>query len=97
VATQLKHNRRGTDHIYTGQGTGVSLKITLSEGGYRLKLGGEVRYEAMTDRQAESFRVFLHNAIDEALRTGATMRHVNIPLFDLPDEAQTTHIGVNEL
>jgi hypothetical protein len=96
--TNLNHARRGTDHIFTAKSAGTDLKMTISEGGYRLKISGETRFEALSDRQSKTFEVFLHNAIEEALRTAATMRHVNIPMFDLPDEAQThAHTGVNEL
>jgi hypothetical protein len=94
----LRHSKRGQDHSWSGHGIGYEIKLSAGQNGWRFKVSAEAKFEAMTDKQAMGFRTMLHNAIDEALRTAASQRHVNIPLFDLPDEAQTTNTqGVNEL
>jgi hypothetical protein len=94
----LKHHKRGQDHYYSGQSQGIDVKLAVTDHGYGLSLKGNVRFEALSDKQAVGFRTFIHNAIDEALRTAATQRHMNVPLFELTDTGQPTHPqGVNEL
>jgi hypothetical protein len=93
----LRHNKRGQDDLWSARGTGYEIKMGVSQNGWRFKLATEAQFEAMTDKQAMGFRTMLHNAVDEALRTAAAKRHVNVPLFDLTDEAQTYTQGVNEL
>jgi hypothetical protein len=95
----LRHNKRGQDHIFTGREMGRDLKIQVSGNGYRVSAKVEIQYEAITERAGAGFQAFIHRAIDEALATAANARHVNVPLFDLPDEAQTItpHEGINQL
>jgi hypothetical protein len=83
---RVKHQKRGQDHSYTVKETGRDIRAAVTHNGYHLRLTADVQFEALTDRQAVAVRTVLHNMIDEALRQAATQRHVNIPLFDLPDD-----------
>lgn len=93
----IRHQKRGENHTFTVSDVGRTMRITVTEHGYRLKASAEIKFDALTDRQAIAVRTTLHNIVDEALTTAAMQRHVNVPLFGLEsaDEAQQTQ-GVNE-
>jgi hypothetical protein len=94
----LRHQKRGQDHIYSDKQLGRDVKVSVTSNGWRLKVDAEIKFEALTTKQATAAMHQLHIAIDTAIRTAASQRHENVPLFDLPDEAQTINTqGVNTL
>lgn len=91
----IRHQRRGEDHTFSINDVGRSMRIHVSEHGYRIKVSAEIKFDALTDRQAAAANAQLHAIITDAMKTAAEQRHINVALFELPDDELQAQ-GVNE-
>jgi hypothetical protein len=94
VTPGLSHRKRGADeHLYSAGAQGWSVKASVTEHGWKVKLSAECKYTALAETDAQKFHDMVYAAAIESLRQAAELRHINTPLFDLPT-GDTTQ-GVN--
>lgn len=94
----LKHRKLGaTGHAYAATGLGYSIRAAVESSGYKFTLQAKIAYEALSAAQIKSVHAMLNAALDEAMRSSATMRRDNLTLFELDDVApQGKASGINE-
>lgn len=92
----IQHRKRGQDHIFTAQGQGYDVRVTVAGHGYEFTVASKADYAAMTDEQVEASRIDLADALVQAAAQSDSLRHHNPPLFDLTSLKGQTK-GINEL
>jgi hypothetical protein len=91
----IQHRKRGSDHVFTANGQGYQARITVSDSGYRMKVAYHCDYAAMRDITGQKAHHDMRDMFDQATLQAADLRHIEQPLFDLPD-TQGKSQGINE-
>lgn len=90
----LKKSKSGdSGRTFSERNTGYRITGNVSEHGYKAKLTVEIDYAAMTDRKAQKAHKVIYEAFTEILSTAASMRAINVPLFELEDITAPSHKG----
>lgn len=90
----LSHRKHGADnHLYGAGAQGWAVKASVTEHGWKVRVSAECKYTALTEGDAVKFHDMLYAAVVEVIRQGAELRHINIPLFNLPTSDTTE--GIN--
>jgi hypothetical protein len=90
----LNHRQHGADsHLYSAGAQGWSVKASVTEHGWHVRISAECKYTALNEADAQKFHNMIYTAALEALGQASEMRRINIPLFDLPN--RDTAEGIN--
>jgi len=90
----LNHRKHGADsHLYSAGAQGWSVKASITEHGWHVRVTAECKYTVLTEMDAQKFHDMVYAAASEVLRQAGDMRRINVPLFDLP--TTTTTQGIN--